>query len=446
MAEPTITIQIGDFFSDMRATMRGADSVEYSGVISRIVGMTVEATGPASSIGDLCRIYPSHGGEAVLAEVQGFKEGKVALMPLGALTGLSPGDRIISTGACLRVPVSDKLKGRVLDALGRPMDGLGEIEPDSYYPIDRDPPGPLERERIKERLSLGVRAIDGLLTMGVGQRMGIFAGSGVGKSTLLGMIARNAQADVNVISLVGERGREVKDFIEKDLQEAGLKKSVLIVATSDQPALLRLKSAMAATSIAEYFRDRGNKVLLMMDSLTRFAMAQREVGMAVGEPPVSRGYTPSVFSMLPRLLERSGTSPKGSITGIYTVLVDGDDMNEPIADTVRGILDGHMVLSRKLANNNHYPPIDVLASISRLMSEVATGEHKELAGRIRNLIAAYRDSQDLISIGAYKAGTNPLVDQSIKLRVPIDDFLKQRVDDPAPFDEMLERMRQLVGK
>ncbi len=431
------------YFSGIKARAGRVDSLEYGGVISEIVGLTVEANGPSVSIGDVCKIQHSRSDKAVLAEVEGFRGDKVLLMPLGSIAGVAPGDRIISTGSRLQVGVSEKLKGRVLGALGNPIDDGEPIVPDTYYPLDNDPPSPLKRARIHDPLPMGVRAIDGFLTIGVGQRMGIFAGSGVGKSTLLGMIARNADADVNVIVLVGERGREVKDFIERDLKEEGLKKSILVVATSDQPALLRLKSAMVGTSIAEYFRDRGYKVLLLMDSLTRFAMAQREIGMAVGEPPVSRGFTPSVFSMLPRLLERTGTSDKGSITAIYTVLVEGDDMNEPIADTVRGILDGHMVLSRKLANANHYPPIDVLQSVSRLMKEIVPAEHGDMASNIRNHMATYLEAQDLISIGAYKPGSNPSIDAAIRLRDPIDALLKQGTDDADTLSSVVEKMRNV---
>jgi len=438
--------RIDGYFGALNRRIAETDSLEYRGTIARIVGTTVEADGPASSIGDLCKIYYARSGGHVLAEVEGFKENKVLLMPLGPVTGLSPGDKIISTGFNLQVGVCEGLKGRVLGALGSPIDDGPPLIPEGFYPLDNDPPPPLTRQRIKEILPMGVRAIDGMLTVGVGQRMGIFAGSGVGKSTLLGMIARNAEADINVIVLVGERGREVKDFIAKDLREEGLKKSVLVVATSDQPALLRLKSAMVGTSIAEYFRDKGKKVLLMMDSLTRFAMAQREIGMAIGEPPVSRGFTPSVYAMLPRLLERSGTSSRGSITAIYTVLVEGDDMNEPISDTVRGIIDGHMVLTRKLANNNHYPPIDVLQSISRLMKEIATPEHYEMAAKIRNHMATYRDAQDLISIGAYKPGSNPVIDQAVQLRKPIEDFLIQPMNEAHGMEETLARMQKLLGQ
>lgn len=437
--------RMAEYFRTMNRRLAETDSLEHSGSIARIVGMTVEADGPAASIGDLCKIYYARGGGHILAEVEGFKENKVLLMPLGPVAGLSPGDRIISTGFNLQVPVGEGLRGRVLGALGNPIDGGPPITPEDFYPLDNDPPGPLQRTRIHDVLPMGVRAIDGLLTVGVGQRMGIFAGSGVGKSTLLGMIARNAEADINVIVLVGERGREVKDFMEKDLREEGLRKSVLVVATSDQPALLRLKSAMVGTSIAEYFRDKGKKVLLMMDSLTRFAMAQREIGMAIGEPPVSRGFTPSVYAMLPRLLERSGTSDKGSITAIYTVLVEGDDMNEPISDTVRGIIDGHMVLTRKLANANHYPPIDILQSVSRLMKEIVPEEHAKMANQIRNHMSTYRDSQDLISIGAYKPGSNPVLDQAVRLRQPIEDFLIQPMNDPADMQGTMAKMKKLLG-
>lgn len=439
--------KMDEYFERMQSAVRETDSLEYSGTITQIVGMTVEADGPSASIGGVCRIL--QGGaekKQTLAEVVGFKQNKVLLMPLGNLSGIAPGDRIIATGAPMRVKVGKSMQGRILGPLGDPIDDKPPIVPDDEYAIDNDPPNPLGRARIHDILPLGVRAIDGLLTIGVGQRMGIFAGSGVGKSTLLGMIARNAESDVNVIVLVGERGREVRDFIEKDLQEEGLKRTVLVVATSDQPALLRLRSAMVGTSIAEYFRDQGYKVMLMMDSLTRFAMAQREIGMAIGEPPIARGYTPSVYSSLPRLLERAGTSDKGSITAIYTVLVEGDDMNEPISDTVRGILDGHMVLSRKLANANHYPPIDVLASLSRLMSDIATGEHKEMASDIRNMMATYRENQDLISIGAYKPGTDAHLDRAIRLHGEIEKLLCQRMDDASTMQSVLAEMKTLTGE
>lgn len=421
------------------------DSVECSGRIKKVVGMTVESEGPVVRIGDICKIMSNRDDGFVFAEVVGFREENVLLMPFGDLTGIGVGNRVIATGSELTIPVGEGLRGRILDALGQPMDGKGPIDPDAHYPVENAPPNPLERERIKTIMPLGVRAVDSLLTLGSGQRVGIFAGSGVGKSTLLGMIARRANADINVITLVGERGREVLDFLEKDLQEEGLAKSVLVVATSDRPALLRRKSAMVGTAIAEYFRDKGYKVLLMMDSLTRFAMAQREIGMAIGEPPVSRGFPPSVYAMLPKLLERSGTSREGSITAIYTVLVEGDDMNEPISDTVRGILDGHIVLSRKLANNNHYPAIDVLASISRLMSDIVEPEHREMAGRIKNLMTTYNESRDMISIGAYRQGTNREIDEAIRLWKPINDMLKQRVDEESDFEETLAQMKAIFN-
>ncbi len=422
----------------------GAESLEMSGVVTKVVGITIESNGPMVRMGDICKIYPHSGDDAVLAEVVGFKDKKVLLMPFGNVTGIGAGNKVVATGEEYRVAVGDALKGRILDALGRPMDDKGPIVTDTTYPIESMPPNPLDRVRIKEALPMGVRAIDGLLTMGSGQRIGIFAGSGVGKSTLMGMIARRASADINVITLVGERGREVLDFVEKDLKEEGLARSVLVIATSDQPALLRLKSAMVGTAIAEYFRDQGKKVMLMMDSLTRFAMAQREIGMTIGEPPVSRGFPPSVYSMLPKLLERSGTSKQGSITAIYTVLVEGDDMNEPISDTVRGIVDGHFVLSRKLANNNQYPAIDVLASVSRLMVDIVSPEHWKMSGFIKNMMTEYNDVLDLISIGAYREGSNPRVDEAIRLHDPILTFLKQEITEESTFEMTLEKMREVT--
>jgi flagellum-specific ATP synthase len=351
-------------------TIKNADPLDYGGRVSQILGLTVEAVGLAANLGDICRIYTKKRGRYILAEVVGFKDKKAVLMPFGDLSGAGPNSYVISDERALNVPVGKGFCGRVLDGLGNPMDGKGPVKPECCYPIMSNPPNPMERSRITQRLTMGVKAIDAMLTLGKGQRVGIFAGSGVGKSTLLGMIARNTAADINVIVLIGERGREVKDFLEKDLKEEGLKRSVLVVATSDQPALVRLKSAMVGTAIAEFFRDQGYNVMLMMDSLTRFAMAQREIGMAIGEPPVSRGFTPSVYAIMPKLLERAVTGRRGSITGLYTVLVEGDDMDEPISDTVRGILDGHIVLSRKLANASHYPAIDILQSVSRLMPDV----------------------------------------------------------------------------
>ncbi|UOO37329.1 flagellar protein export ATPase FliI [Oscillospiraceae bacterium CM] len=425
-------------FQSFHDILKNLNTVEHSGKVMKVVGLTVESNGPAVNIGNICRIYPSVGDDYVEAEVVGFRDQRVLLMPFGDMTGIGFGSRVVSTGHSLRVAVSDELIGRVLNALGKPMDDGPPIPDDICYPVDNMPPNPLTRTRISEEFPLGVRAIDGLLTVGQGQRLGIFAGSGVGKSTLLGMIARNAVADVNVIVLVGERGREVKDFIEKDLGPEGLRKTALIVATSDQPALLRLKAALVGTSIAEYFRDKGLKVLLLMDSVTRFAMAQREIGMAVGEPPISRGFPPSVYSILPKLLERSGTSDKGSITGLYTVLVEGDDMNEPISDTVRGILDGHIVLSRALATANHYPAIDVLESISRVMKDIIPPEQYDKAGYIKNTMAVYRKAKDLIDIGAYKAGSSIEIDEAVRLNPVVTGFLRQTVDEAATYDAVKE--------
>jgi flagellum-specific ATP synthase len=424
-----------------RKTIRATDPYVYGGKISKVIGLTVEAMGLSAKMGDFCRIYGHAQNRCVLSEVVGFKEENVLLMPFSDLAGVGREDYVICANRPLMVPVGTGLIGRVIDAFGEPMDGRGPVQADGYYPVENQPPNPLSRQRIADQLPLGIKAIDALLSVGKGQRLGIFAGSGVGKSTLLGMIARNAKADVNVIILVGERGREVREFLEKDLGEAGLARSVLVVATSDQPALVRLKSAMVGMSIAEYFRDQGCNVLLLVDSLTRFATAQREIGMAVGEPPVSRGYTPSVFSIMPKLLERSGNSEKGSITGLYTVLVDGDDMNEPVSDVVRGILDGHIVLSRKLANSNHYPAIDILASISRVMPDIVPADQTQKAGFIKKVMATYREAQDLVSIGAYKAGSNPDIDEALKLIGPINDMLTQRVSDTFT----LEQTRELVN-
>ena len=430
-------------FEKVSGAVREGNSLKYSGSVQVISGLTVEAAGPAVQIGEMCRIYTLAGDRFMPAEVVGFRDNRVLLMPYGDLSGVGPGSRVVSTNRTLSVPVSESLKGRVLDGLGSPMDGGPPIAPETLYPVENMPPNPLGRPLITEAMPLGVRAIDGLLTVGRGQRIGIFAGSGVGKSTLLGMIARNARSDINVITLIGERGREVNGFLQNDLGEEGLKRSIVVVASSDQPALVRAKSAMVGTSIAEYFRDKGLNVLLMMDSLTRYAMAQREVGMAAGEPPVSRGYTPSVYTVMPKLLERTGNAPTGSITAMYTVLVEGDDLNEPITDTARGILDGHIVLSRRLANRNHYPPIDVLASISRLMPDVASKDHYKQAGRLKSMMAVYDDAQDLINIGAYKAGSNPDIDASIKLIKPINAFLQQEVSDSSPFETTLERIMAL---
>ncbi|PJI09868.1 MULTISPECIES: flagellar protein export ATPase FliI [Clostridium] len=418
---------------------------EYvEGIVNKVIGLTIEVDGIKAFVGEVCIIYNEKNKE-IKCEVVGFNEGHVILMPLGELEGISPGCKVVPKGIPLSVRCSDELLGRVLDGLGNPLSG-GKVENGVLYSLDREPPNPLKRKRIKNTISTGIRAIDGFLTCGEGQRIGIFAGSGVGKSTTLGMIAREAKADINIIALIGERGREVLDFIEKDLGEEGLKRSIIVCATSDKPALVRLKGAFTATAIAEYFRDKGKKVILMMDSVTRFAMAQREVGLATGEPPATKGYTPSVFAKLPRLMERSGMSDKGSITAFYTVLVDGDDFNEPIADAVRSILDGHIVLSRDLAAQNHYPAIDILKSISRLMSEVADKDHKKAAGVARDLLAEYKKNEDLINIGAYVKGTNRKVDMAIFYYDKIIAYLRQGIDEKSSFENSVDSLKNMFLK
>ena len=415
----------------------------HYGKTKNITGMMIEATGIHAKIGDICNITSVDEDSSVLAEVVGFRDDNILLMAYNAIKGIGPGSIVESTGRRLRVPVGDELVGRTIDVTGRPIDGLGEIHTTDFYDVDGESVNPLDRPRITEVMQYGVKAIDGLLSIGKGQRMGIFAGSGVGKSTLLGMIAKNVKADINVIALVGERGREVKEFIEKDLGEEGLKRSILVVATSDQPALFRVKCAAVATAIAEYFKDKGNDVLLMMDSLTRFAMAQREIGLAIGEPPNARGYTPSIYSELPKLLERSGNFKTGSITGIYTVLVEGDDTNEPISDTVRGIIDGHIVLSRDFAGRNHFPAIDINASVSRLMNDIVSDEHKQVASRIRNMLALYYQNYDLITIGAYKQGLNIKLDEAVSKIDQINSFLKQGVNEFSSFEDTLKLMKSI---
>ncbi len=417
--------------------------VKYTGKITKVTGLTIESNGPMASIGELCYIYPYDNSNPVLAEVVGFKDEKILLMPLGNMEGIASGSRVVASGKTLSVNVGEELIGRILDGLGNPIDGKGPIKTMKTYTVSNSPPNPLERKVITEPLPLGIKAIDGLLTCGKGQRIGIFAGSGVGKSTLMGMISRNSSADVNVIGLIGERGREVREFIENDLKEKGLKKSVVVVATSDQPALIRVKGALVTTAIAEYFRDNGMNVMLLMDSITRFAMAQREIGLAIGEPPVSRGFTPSVFAIMPRLLERAGTSSKGTITGLYTVLVDGDDFNEPVTDAVRGILDGHIILSRKLANQNHYPAIDVLASVSRVMPNIVEPKVLNLANRIKNIMAVYGEAEDLINIGAYKRGSNKKIDNAIDVKEDIDRFLMQSTTETYSYQETISMMEDI---
>ena len=431
-------------FSILEAELEQLPLVKINGRVAQVVGLVAESQGPDVRVGDLCRICFRDGSHGLDAEVVGFRDDRVLLMPLGDLREVGPGCDVISTNHPLEVGVGEALLGRILDGLGEPMDDRGPLAATDFYPLYAVPPHPLRRQMVERPLSVGVRVVDGMLTLGTGQRIGIFAGSGVGKSTLLGMMARYTTADVNVISLVGERGREVREFIERDLGPEGLARSVLIIATSDQPPLIRLKAALTATAVAEYFRDRGRNVLLMMDSVTRVARAQREIGLAIGEPPATRGYTPSVFEMLPRLLERAGAGERGSITGIYTVLVEGDDMNEPVADTVRGVLDGHIVLSRKIASRNFYPAVSVLESVSRVMPAIVSPEHLAAAGRIRDLMATYAESEDLINIGAYKAGSNARVDWALSHLDSVRGFLEQRVDESSSFEETDKRMLALA--
>lgn len=417
--------------------------IKKKGKIVNVVGLTLESAGPDAKLGDVCYIYPeAEDAKPILAEVVGFKEGKTQLMPYDVTDGIGLGNIVENTGDTLKVWVGEELLGKCLDGLGRPVDGT-KLSSVQTYPVEAPPPDPMSRVIINEVLPLGVKAVDGLITIGKGQRIGIFAGSGVGKSTLMGMFARNTKADINVIGLIGERGREVREFIERDLGEEGMKRSVVVVATSDRPALERNKAAKTATAIAEYFRDQGKDVLLMMDSLTRFSMAQREIGLANGEPPVSRGYPPSVYAEMPKLLERAGNGEVGSITGLYTVLVDGDDFNEPITDTARSILDGHIMLSRKLGHKNHYPAIDILQSISRCMSQIAAKEHKKMAGKLKNVMATYNEAEDLINIGAYKRGSNASIDYAIDKIDAVNEFLRQDVYEKVAFEESVERLKAL---
>lgn len=420
------------------------ETIKEIGKITEIIGLTIESDGPKSSIGDLCYIYNNFGDEPTMAEVVGFRKDKILLMPLASPDGIRPGALVVNTGEAMKIGVGNQLIGRVLDGLGRPIDTLGDIRFSEYKSTRADAINPLKRKRITEPLSLGIKSIDGFATVGKGQRLGIFAGSGVGKSTTLGMMAKNTSADLNVIALIGERGREVKEFIEEILGTEGMKRSIVIAATSEQPSLVKIKAAFVATSIAEYFRDKGMNVLFMLDSITRIAMAQREVGLAIGEPPATRGYTPSVFALMPKLMERAGTNEFGTITGLYTVLVEGDDFNEPISDTSRSILDGHIVLSRSLAHKNHYPAVDVLQSLSRVMNDVVSEDHKKAAGAIRNLLAVYSKNEDLINIGAYVAGSDPICDKAISLIDNINTFLKQSTKDKFEFDNIVNELIQLA--
>ena len=432
-------------FQEMIQRVKQAETISYTGKIENIVGMSIEASGGRAAGGDIRQIHSGESGGQVMAQVVGFKDDRILLMPYANMSGISAGNFVRNTGRRLSLMMGPFLKGRVINALGQPIDGKGPFHGGVPFCVEGSQYiNPMARPPIRERMEFGVKAIDSMLTIGKGQRIGIFAGSGVGKSTLMGMIAKNVKADINVIALVGERGREVLEFMEKDLGPEGMRRSVLVVATSDQPAMLRKQCPSVATGIAEYFRDQGLDVLLMMDSLTRFAMAQREIGLAVGEPPVARGYTPSIYAELPKLLERSGNFQKGSITGVYTVLVEGDDTNEPIADTVRGILDGHIVLSRRLANSSHFPAIDISASISRLMVDLVSQEHRDLAARIRDVLAIYEKNSDLVSIGAYKAGTNPRLDYALSKIDGINQFLMQGINEAFSYDQDLELMRKLL--
>lgn len=430
-------------FSHCLKAVEDASLVSIRGRVRQVIGMVIESQGPGIPVGSLCEVEVFGGGK-IMAEVVGFREGSVLLMPLSEMRGVEPGSpiRLVSTQAA--VPVAESLLGRIIDGLGNPMDGKGPLLCDQTYPLYAEPLNPMSRKRILEPVDVGVRSINGMLTLGKGQRIGILAGSGVGKSTLLGMIARHTAADISVIALIGERGRELKDFIERDLGPEGLARSVVVVATSDQPPLVRMRGAYMAMAISEFFRDRGRDVILMMDSVTRFAMSSREVGLAIGEPPTSRGYTPSVFAQLPKLLERAGTCvDKGSITGIYSVLVEGDDMNEPIADAVRSIVDGHILLSRDLANQGHYPAIDVMGSVSRCMVDTVPREQIDLAHRFLNMMATYRKSEDLINIGAYAKGSNPKIDQAIVMIDQLNNYLKQQVNDRVSLAESARQLKQL---
>ncbi len=425
--------------------LESTSSIRATGRVTNVVGLVVEAQGPVSCLGTVCDIYTQN-NQSIAAEVSGFKDNKVLLMPLEEIRGVGPGCRVVARQQNAVVPVGSGLLGRVIDGLGNPIDGKGSLASETEYPIYAPSLNPLLRQRIHKPLDLGVRVINGLLTVGCGQRVGVFAGSGVGKSVLLGMIARKTRADVNVIALIGERGREVNEFIEKELGEEGLSRSVLVVATSDRLPLIRMRGAFIATAIAEFFRDQGHHVNLMMDSVTRFAMAQREIGLALGEPPTTKGYTPSVFTLLPRLLERAGTSDnKGTITGLYTVLVEGDDTNEPIADALRSILDGHIQLTRELAMQNHYPAIDVLGSISRVMDDIVDDQHRQNAYRLKQVMATYRKAEDLINIGAYVSGSNPEIDYAIEMFEKINSYLRQDIEETVIFEDSVGQMDLLFN-
>ncbi len=427
-------------------SIQRTSTAEYVGTVTHVVGMIIESRGPQAPIGDVLLIR-NHKKEIVgQCEIVGFKDNRILSMVLHQEADLMPGMELISTHRPLSVSVGKFLLGRVLDGLGQPMDGKGSFVVNDVRSIYAKPPNPLLRQRIHEPISTGIRAIDGVMTIGKGQRIGIFSGSGVGKSTTLGMIARNTSADINIIGLIGERGREVREFLEKDLGEEGLSRSVVVCATSDEPALIRIKAALTATTIAEYFRDLGFDVMLMMDSVTRLAMAQREVGLAVGEPPTAKGYTPSVFSLMHKTMERAGTSDVGTITALYTVLVEGDDMNEPISDTARGILDGHVVLSRKIASQAHYPAIDILPSLSRVMGDITTKQHRAAASKLKEMLAIYTEAEDLINVGAYQPGNNPRLDKAVSLIDKIRAFLKQDTHESIDFEDTVQRLMSMMNE
>jgi len=430
---------------ELQHILDNLDTIRLGGKVRQVIGLTIESQGPPTQLGEICLIRLP-GSTIIQSEVVGFRDRKVLLMPLGEMGGIASGCEVIATGKPLLVPVSENLKGRVLDGLGRPIDGKPPCRYENFYPIFNPSPDPLKRPRINKPLPLGIKAIDALLTIGKGQRFGIFSGSGIGKSTLMGMIARFTKAEVNIIALIGERGREVRDFIERDLQSEGLSRSVVVVATSDEPPLIRLRGAFVATAIAEYFRDQGYDVMFMMDSITRFARAQREVGLSIGEPPTTRGFPPSVFAILPKLLERSGTSEKGTITGLYTILVDADDMNEPIADNVRAILDGHVVLSRDLAARNHYPAIDILQSVSRVMIDIVPPQQEQAARQLKEIVATIRDAQDLLDIGAYVKGSNPRIDYALSMLDEVNEFLKQGIFEKVDYDTAVRQLLELFTK
>src|SRR5574344_2058205 len=438
-------MEVSSFFDKYIESVQNAETIKYTGSVTGVKGLMIESRGPRSVIGEMCTIKIPSNNSSILAEVVGLEDNSVKLMAYGETKGIEVGCEVIASGHVLEVAVGEDLLGRVIDATGKPYDGKGEIVPKAFYPVLASPPNPMTRKPNNKRIVTGVRAIDSLLTVAKGQRLGIFAGSGVGKSTLLSMIARNTNADINVIGLIGERGREVRDFIDRDLGKEGLKRSVVIVATSDQPSISRLRAAYVTTAVAEYFRDQGKDVMLMFDSVTRFAHAQREIGLATGEPPAQRGYPPSVFDMLPKLLERAGTNDKGSITAFYTVLVDGDDMNEPITDKVRGTLDGHIVLNRKLAQAYHYPAIDVLQSISRLSKRVTGKATQKACGKIRSLMALYAENEMMITTGIYQKGNSPEIDEAVEKHQAIEDFLKQEEYEKCPMEETLKKLSELSG-